>query len=134
MQADELKRLSGKVGPWQRDIVMPLRAARRRLAAGENLPIAERANFSGAMLEHDIAEGNLTVARERDRAIPLHGKNRGGFGANERIVVVLRVHRFGGPLNVAARKFPERTTRAGTRWLPAVSISLTKMANVGVSA
>lgn len=39
LQADELKRLCGKVANWQREIVMPLRAVRRRLATGETLPI-----------------------------------------------------------------------------------------------
>jgi uncharacterized protein (TIGR02444 family) len=57
LQADELKRLSVKVGSWQRDIVMPLRAARRRLAAGENLPIAPEEAASA--LRRRIADAEI---------------------------------------------------------------------------
>ena len=57
LQADELKRLSGKVASWQRDIVMPLRAARRRLAAGENLPIAPE--DAASALRRRIADAEI---------------------------------------------------------------------------
>jgi uncharacterized protein (TIGR02444 family) len=57
LQAEELRRLTGKVGPWQRDIVMPLRAARRRLAAGENLPIAPEE--AAAALRRRVADAEM---------------------------------------------------------------------------
>ena len=57
LQADELKRLSVKVASWQRDIVMPLRAARRRLATGENLPIAPE--DAASALRRRIADAEI---------------------------------------------------------------------------
>jgi uncharacterized protein (TIGR02444 family) len=57
LQADELKRLAGKVTNWQREIVMPLRAARRRLAAGENLPVAP--DEAAGILRRRVADAEI---------------------------------------------------------------------------
>jgi len=57
LQADELKRLCGRIGNWQRDIVMPLRAARRRLATGENLPIPP--DEAASALRRRIADAEI---------------------------------------------------------------------------
>ena len=57
LQADELRRLCGRVGPWQRDIVMPLRAARRKLVAGENLPIPP--DEAAAILRRRLADAEI---------------------------------------------------------------------------
>jgi uncharacterized protein (TIGR02444 family) len=57
LQADELKRLTGKVGLWQREIVLPLRAVRRRLAGGEHLPVPP--DDAAATLRRRVADAEL---------------------------------------------------------------------------
>lgn len=57
LQAEELRKLTGRIANWQRDIVVPLRSVRRRLAAGENLPIAP--DDAAAALRRRIADAEI---------------------------------------------------------------------------